>query len=96
MGASVNPSGASSQVPAGTNSRIDLFDYQGAKERGEPLGSGAMESTCKQYQGRFHRSGQFWTTEGDEALMCLETFWRNGRWALLFPHVPADFDPSKN
>lgn len=72
------------------------LDYTGAKERGEPLGSGAMESTCKQYQGRFHRSGQFWTTEGDEALMCLETFWRNGRWSLLFSHVPADFDPSKN
>jgi len=28
--------------------------------------------------------------------MCLETFWRNGRWSLIFPHVPADFDPSKN
>jgi hypothetical protein len=74
----------------------DRLDYQGAKERGEPLGSGAMESTCKQYQVRFHRSGQFWTTVGDEALMCLETFWRNGRWSLLFPHVPKDFDPSKN
>lgn len=72
------------------------LDYSGAKERGEPLGSGAMESTCKQYQGRFHRSGQFWTIEGDEALMCLETFWRNGRWGLVFPHVPAGFDPSKN
>jgi len=72
------------------------LDYTGAKERGEPLGSGAMESTCKQYQGRFHRSGQFWTTEGDEALMCLESFWRNGRWSLIFPHVPTDFDPSKN
>ena len=72
------------------------LDYKGAKERGEPLGSGAMESTCKQYQGRFHRSGQFWTTAGDEALMCLETFWRNTRWRLLFPHVPPDFDPSKN
>ena len=74
----------------------ERLDYKGAKERGEPLGSGAMESTCKQYQARFHRSGQFWTTQGDEALMCLETFWRNGRWALLFPHVPSDFDPSKN
>ena len=74
----------------------DRLDYRGAQERGEPLGSGAMESTCKQYQTRFHRSGQFWTTEGDEALMCLETFWRNGRWSLLFPHVPANFDPSKN
>jgi hypothetical protein len=74
----------------------ERLNYKGAKERGEPLGSGAMESTCKQYQGRFHRSGQFWTKEGDEALMCLETFWRNGRWSLLFAHVPPDFDPSKN
>jgi hypothetical protein len=45
---------------------------------------------------RFHRSGQFWMTAGDEALVCLETFWRNARWSLLFPHVPSDFDPSKN
>jgi hypothetical protein len=74
----------------------DRLDYRGAQERGEPLGSGAMESTCKQYQTRFHRSGQFWTTAGDEALMCLETFWRNGRWSLLFPHVPATFDPARN
>src|SRR5947207_1227304 len=72
------------------------LDYKGAQEAGEPLGSGAMESTCRQYQVRFHRSGQFWTTQADEALMCLETFWRNARWRLLFPHVPPDFDPSKN
>ena len=32
------------------------------------------------------RSGQFWTMAGDEALMCLETFWRNRRWHDLFPH----------
>ena len=74
----------------------ERLDYKGAKERGEPLGSGAMESTCKQYQVRFHRSGQFWTTTGDEALMCLETFWRNARWSVLFPHVPPDFAPSRN
>ena len=72
------------------------LNYTGAEEGGEPLGSGAMESTCKQYQVRFHRAGQFWTTEGDEALMCLETFWRNNRWHLLFPHVPPNFDPSRN
>jgi hypothetical protein len=57
------------------------------------LGSGAIESTCRQYQCRFKRPGQFWTRSGDEALMCLETFWRNGCWHLLFPHSP---DPSKN
>jgi hypothetical protein len=54
---------------------------------GEPLGSGAIESTCRQYQCRFKRTGQFWSIEGDEALMCLETFWRNGRWHDLFPHA---------
>jgi hypothetical protein len=74
----------------------ERLDYKGAKKRGEPLGSGAMESTCKQYQARFHRPGQFWTKQGDEALMCLETFWRNARWPALFSHVPPDFDPSRN
>jgi hypothetical protein len=53
----------------------------------EPLGSGAIESTCRQYQCRFKRTGQFWSMVADEALMCLETFWRNGRWHDLFPHA---------
>ena len=53
----------------------------------EPLGSGAVESTCRQYQCRFKRTGQFWSLAGDEALMCLETSWRNGRWHELFPHA---------
>jgi len=53
----------------------------------EPLGSGAFESTCRQHQCRFKRTGQFWTPAGDEALMCLETFWRNDRWHELYPHA---------
>lgn len=58
----------------------------------EPLGSGAIESTCRQYQCRFKRTGQFWSLQGDEALMCLETFWRNNRWHDLFPHAkPPSF-----
>lgn len=63
------------------------MDYATAQKRGEPLGSGAMESTCRQYQVRFNRTGQFWSRNGDESLMCLETFWRNNRWTLLFPHA---------
>jgi hypothetical protein len=55
----------------------------------EPIGSGAIESTCRQYQCRFKRTGQFWTLSGDESLMCLETLWRNNRWSLLFPHAQA-------
>jgi hypothetical protein len=71
------------------------MDYPAARRRGEPEGSGAMESTCRQYQCRFKRPGQFWSRAGDEALMCLETFWRNDRWHLLFPHVPHQ-DPRRN
>jgi len=66
-----------------------------AGERGEPLGSGAIESTCRQYQCRFKRTGQFWSQTGDEALMCLESFRRHDRWHLLFPHAKEP-DPSKN
>ena len=73
----------------------DRLDYGTAKTKGEPLGSGAMESTCRQYQVRFKRTGQFWSQPGDEALMCLETFRRNGRWHWLFPHARS-FDPAKN
>jgi hypothetical protein len=65
----------------------ERMDYAAARRCGEPQGSGAIESTCRQYQCRFKRPGQFWSCRGDEGLMCLETFWRNGRWPLLFPHI---------
>ena len=71
------------------------LDYGTAREKAEPLGSGPMESTCRQYQVRFKRTGQFWSQTGDEALMCLETYRRNDRWHLLFPHSRS-FDPAKN
>ena len=73
----------------------DRMDYRAGRRRGEPIGSGAIESTCRQNQCRFKRPGQYWSQAGDEALLCLETFWRNGRWHLLFPHHRR-FDPSKN
>lgn len=71
------------------------MDYRAARRRGEPIGSGPVEATCRQTQCRFKRAGQFWSRTGDEALLTLETFWRNGRWHLLFPHA-APFDPSRN
>jgi hypothetical protein len=76
-------------------SHRERMDYAAARRSGEPQGSGAMESTCRQYQCRFKRPGQFWSYVGDEGLMCLETFWRNDRWALLFPHIIRG-DPRKN
>jgi len=61
--------------------------YKSARKRKEPVGSGAIESTCRQLQCRMKRCGQFWSTRGDEALLCLEMFWRNQRWEMLFPHA---------
>ena len=76
-------------------SQRERLDYGPAPKKGEPLGSGAMESTSRQRQVRFKRTGQFWSQQRDEALLGLETFRRNGRWHLLFPHARA-LDPSKN
>ena len=72
----------------------DRMNYRAGRRAGEPIGSGAVEATCRQAQCRFKRPGQFWSRAGDEALLCLETFWRNRRWHLLFPHT--SFNPAKN
>lgn len=72
----------------------DRMDYRAGRRRGEPIGSGPVEATCRQNQCRFKRPGQFWSQKGDEALLCLEMFWRNDRWHLLFPHT--SFNPARN
>jgi hypothetical protein len=72
----------------------DRMDYRAGRRRGEPIGSGPVEATCRQNQCRFKRPGQFWSQTGDEALLCLEMFWRNDRWHLLFPHT--SFNPARN
>lgn len=68
-----------------TNHR-NRMDYKNARMLDQPLGSGAIESTCAQYQCRFKRTGQFWSLEGDEAFLALSTLHRNERWHQLFPH----------
>lgn len=63
------------------------MDYKQGRANGEPVGSGVVESTARQYQTRFKCTGQYWTIEGDEALLALATLKRNERWHLLFPHA---------
>lgn len=62
------------------------MDYKNGKALGQPVGSGAIESTCSLYQRRFKLTGQFWTLAGDEAFLALATLHRNGRWNRIFPH----------
>lgn len=64
----------------------DHLAYQAKSERGEPIGSGAMESACKQYQVRFKRGGQFWGRNWDESMLELKSRQLAGRWDCLWPH----------
>jgi len=72
------------------------MDYKRGKAAGEPVGSGAVESTARQYQTRFKCTGQYWTLAGDESLLALATLDRNDRWHRLYPHIPAQSSGPQN
>ncbi len=67
----------------------DHIGYEQYAEKDWPLGSGAIESTCNQFQTRFKRPGQFWTLAGDEPLLCLTCYRLSDRWQHLWPHLQA-------
>jgi hypothetical protein len=58
----------------------DHFDYAAKSSRGIPIGSGCIESTCKQYQLRVKRCGQFWGTDNLEGLLRLHSRYLNHLW----------------
>jgi hypothetical protein len=53
------------------------MNYQSIARRGWPIGSGAVESACRQKQCRFKRPGQFWTAKGLRHLIALDEARRN-------------------
>jgi hypothetical protein len=58
--------------------------YESRELEGSPVGSGAVESTCAELQGRFKRPGQFWSAKGREKLMALEEARRCRDWNELW------------
>jgi hypothetical protein len=62
------------------HSHRDHIHYSAAESQNCPKGSGAVESTCSQFQDRFKRTGQFWTVPGKRDLMALELARRNDDW----------------
>jgi hypothetical protein len=58
--------------------------YRTVAQRGWPIGSGPVESACLQRQGRFKRSGQFWTPRGLRHLAALIESRQNGHWDALW------------
>lgn len=58
--------------------------YEEIADRGWPIGSGAVESVCRQRQCRFKRPGQFWTPKGLRHLCALEEARHNQHWEKLW------------
>lgn len=65
----------------------DHIHYQEAASQGCPKGSGAMESTCSQFQDRFKRTGQFWAPPGEKNLLLLELARRNDDWDEIWKQL---------
>jgi hypothetical protein len=65
-------------------SQAHRMNYQELADQGWPIGSGAVESACRQRQCRFKRSGQFWTERGLRNLCALEEARRNHHWDELW------------
>ena len=60
------------------------LNYQKIQRRGWPIGSGPVESACRQRQCRFKRPGQFWTAKGMRHLSALTEARHNHHWDELW------------
>ena len=64
--------------------------YQDNAAQGFPVGSGAVESACSQFQDRFKRTGQFWNSASMSHLQALKGARDNGDWdQLCHPETSA-------
>ena len=60
----------------------DRMRYDLYRELGLPVGSGVVESACKQIVGsRFKRAGCHWSKAGANALLAVKCCFENRRWA---------------
>jgi len=62
----------------------DHLHYASLAARGAPIGSGAMESACSQFQNRLKRRGQFWTRQGLRHLLAVDVAAKNRSLALCW------------
>ena len=72
--------------------------YQDNAAKGFPVGSGAVESGCSQFQDRFKRTGQFWNSVSMGHLQALKVARHNGDWDELcrLTPLPANASTSPN
>lgn len=64
--------------------QAERMNYKEMADRGWPIGSGPVESSCRQDQCRFKRPGQSWTRSGFDNLSALDQARRNNHWDELW------------
>jgi len=55
----------------------DHMHYQAREKERAPMGSGAVESLCRQLQNRFKSCGQFWSRKGLTHLLAINVLFKN-------------------
>lgn len=70
--------------------------YQANAAQGFPVGSGAVESGCSQFQDRFKRTGQFWNSASMGHLQALKVARHNGDWDELCNRTPLRAEASNS
>ncbi|MDA1272885.1 MAG: hypothetical protein O2960_02365 [Verrucomicrobia bacterium] len=74
----------------------DHIHYQDNAAKGFPVGSGAVESGCSQFQDRFKRTGQFWNSASMGRLQALKTTRHNGDWDELCRRIPPPINSTQS
>ena len=73
--------------------RREQMRYDEYERQGLPIGSGAIESTCKQVvTARLKQAGMRWSEAGVDAMVALRCYVLNGRFDELCPKPAISFD----
>jgi len=70
------------------------MDYPRFVARHLPIGSGAVESSCKcLVEARLKQAGMRWGVPGSQAIASLRALHRSGRWAAFWQTHPDQYQP---